>query len=283
MTVTAERTAIARVVAGRYRLRSSLGRGGMGRVWLADDELLHRQVALKQVVRGGPACEYDDEVRAAALTEARAAAGVRHDGVVRVHDLVVDDDPWIVMELLSGRTLAEALAANGPLPVAEVARIGLCLLDALDAVHRAGLVHRDVKPANIQLCDDGRVVLTDFGIAAVADDQTTLPSGGLAGSPAYISPERARGETAGPASDLFSLGATLFAAVEGRSPFGHGDPFATLVAVVQDAPGPFRNAGALRPVIEGLLTKSPRTRMTADEARLALRSVSGCLVALTCQ
>jgi serine/threonine protein kinase len=177
------------------------------------------------------------------------------------------------MELLSGRTLAEALEADGPLPIAEVARIGLLLLDVLQAVHRAGLVHCDVKPANVQLCDGGRVVLTDFGIACSVDDESTVSSGWLAGSPAYISPERARGDEVGPASDLFSLGATLFAAVEGRSPFGTGEPFSTLVAVVEDPPGPFLNAGLLRPLIEGLLAKKPVRRLTADQARLVLRGI----------
>jgi serine/threonine protein kinase len=257
-----------RLVVGRYRLRALLGRGGMGRVWLAQDEVLNRQTALKQVVL---ASEHDNAVRASALSEARAAARLDHVGAVRVHDLVEDGSgPWIVMELLSGRTLADTLSSDGPLPLAEVTRIGLLLLDVLQEVHRAGLVHCDVKPANIHLCDDGRVVLTDFGIARAVDDQTTMPSGGLAGSPAYMSPERARGDEVGAASDLFSLGASLFAAVEGRSPFGRGDPFSTLVAVVEDAPGPFLNAGPLRPVIEGLLAKRPQSRLTADQARLGL-------------
>ena len=250
----------ARVVAGRYLLRSVLGRGGMGRVWLADDSLLGRQVALKQVL-------VDDT----ALAEARALARVDHPGVVRVYDLVEDGgEPWIVMELLSGRTLCSAFA-DGPLPVEEVARIALRLLDALEAVHEAGLVHGDVKPANVQLCDDGRVVLTDFGIASAADEESTM-SAGMAGSPAYISPERARGDRVAPASDLFSLGATLYAAAEGRPPFGTGDPFATLIAVVHEAPGPLLQAGPLRPVIEGLLAKAPDTRLTVSAARSLLRT-----------
>ena len=223
-----------RLVTGRYRLTTLLGRGGMGRVWLAEDELLRRRVALKQVVLPGHASEH---VRASALAEARAAARLDHHNAVKVYDVIEDaGDHWIVMELLSGRTMADALASDGPLPTAEVRRIALHLVDALRAVHRAGLVHSDVKPANIQLCDDGRVVLMDFGIAAAIDDQQTLSSEALAGSPAYMSPERARGDAVGPASDLFSLGATLFAAVEGRSPFGAGDPFSTLVAVVEARP-----------------------------------------------
>jgi eukaryotic-like serine/threonine-protein kinase len=281
MTVEAELTTSStvdgprHVVADRYRLLSLVGRGGMGRVWLAHDERLDRRVALKQVFLGGIASDDEQAVRDSALSEARAAARLNHSGVVAVHDLVLDDDgePWIVMELLSGRTLAAALA-DGPLPVAEVARIARLLLDALEAVHASGLVHCDVKPSNVQLTDDGRVVLTDFGIAHAADDENTMPSGGMAGSPAYISPERARGDDVGPASDLFSLGATLFAAVEGRSPFGKGDPFSTLIAVVQDEPGPFVKAGSLRPLLEGLLAKAPGRRLTAGQARLALQRSS---------
>jgi eukaryotic-like serine/threonine-protein kinase len=252
-------TTQGRLVGGRYRLSCQLGRGGMGRVWRATDELLGREVALKQVI-----------VTETALVEARALARLDHPGIVGVHDLIEDGgEPWIVLELLTGRTLAAALA-DGPLPVADVARIALRVLDALQAVHRAGLVHRDVKPANIQLCDDGRVVLTDFGIASVPDDQTTMPAGGIAGSPAYLSPERARGDADGPESDLFSLGATLYAAVEGRPPFGTGDPFSTLVAVVQDPPEPFRYAGPLAPLLQGLLLKRPADRLTAKQAaRLA--------------
>jgi len=262
-TVGSTRVGASRRIAGRYRPRRLLGRGGMGRVWLADDELLDRQVALKQVLVGQ-----------SALGEARALARLDHIGVVRVHDLIEDGgDPWIVMEVLSGRTLGAAVA-DGPLRVAEVASIGLRLLDALDAVHGAGLVHGDVKPANVQLCDDGRVVLTDFGIASPRDDESTMATGGMAGSPAYISPERARGDSIGAESDLFSLGATLFAAAEGRSPFGTGDPFSTLVAVVQEPPGPFQRAGTLRPVLEGLLAKKPADRLTIGQARALLRDVA---------
>ncbi|WP_328323951.1 serine/threonine protein kinase [Kribbella sp. NBC_00382] len=256
------------LVAGRYRLVALLGRGGMGRVWLAEDELMQRRVALKQVMLSGQAAEY---VRASALAEARAAARLDHDSTVKVHDIIEDSgEQWIVMELLSGRTLAEAVAADGPLPIAEVRRIALHLVDALRAIHRAGLVHSDVKPANVQLCGDGRVVLMDFGIATEIDDEQTLSSAAMAGSPAYMSPERARGDAVGPASDLFSLGATLFAGVEGRSPFGAGDPFSTLVAVVEARPAPFVHAGPLRPIIEALLSKAPADRPTPDQTSAAL-------------
>jgi serine/threonine protein kinase len=268
-------TASGRLLAGRYRLRSVVGSGGMGRVWLAEDEVLDRLVAVKQFTLSDQA---SDETRKAArvhaLNEARAAARVDHVGAVKIHDVVKEDGcPWIVMELLSGRTLTAALDAEGPLPIDQVTDLGLGLLDVLRATHRAGIVHRDVKPANVHLGDDGRVVLMDFGIARTMADGSTVSSGLLAGSPAYISPEQFRCGEVGPASDLFSLGATLFAAVEGRAPFDKGDLFATLTAVVVDAPGPFRRAGRLRPVIEGLLVKEPEQRFSADQARAALRAV----------
>jgi serine/threonine protein kinase len=264
-----------RLVAGRYRLQSLLGRGGMGRVWLAEDELLHRPVALKQLVLSDPASEESRRTaRGRALGEARAAARVHHDGVVAIHDLVKEDGcPWIVMELLSGRTLAETVDATGPQSIERVAHIGRCLLDVLGATHRAGIVHRDVKPANVHLCHGGRVVLTDFGIACTADDDSSFRTHTFAGSPAYASPERLRGDEAGPASDLFSLGATLFTAVEGKPPFDKGDLFTTLTAVAVDPPAPFRRAGPLRPVIEGLLAKEPHRRLNAGQARAALRTI----------
>jgi serine/threonine protein kinase len=264
-----------RLVAGRYRIRSLLGRGGMGRVWLAEDEVLDRSVALKQFdVRDHESDTARKAARVRALQEARAAARVDHSGAVKIHDVVREDGhPWIVMEMLAGRTLDAALDADGPLPIEQVASIGTALLDVLQATHRAGIVHRDVKPSNVHLGDDGRVVLMDFGIARSVDDGCTVSSGLLAGSPAYISPEQFHSGQVGPASDLFSLGATLFAAVEGRAPFDRGDLFATLTAVVVDEPGPFRRAGRLRPIIEGLLVKDPERRLSVDQARADLRAV----------
>jgi serine/threonine protein kinase len=263
------------LVAGRYRLCSLLGRGAMGRVWLAEDEVLDRPVALKQLIVSEHASDKTRKAaRVRALNEARAAARVDHLGAVKIHDVVKEDGcPWIVMELLSGRTLAAALDAEGPLPVDQATTVGLGLLDVLEATHRVGIVHRDVKPANVHLCDDGRVVLTDFGVARTMGDASAVPTGELVGGPAYMAPEQlSRGEV-GPASDLFSLGATLFAAVESRAPFAKGDVFATLTAVVEDPPVPFRRAGPLRPVIEGLLAKEPDQRFSADQARAALRDV----------
>jgi serine/threonine protein kinase len=177
------------------------------------------------------------------------------------------------MELLSGQTLAETLDAAGPLPVDEVARVGLRLLDVLEETHRAGIVHRDVKPGNVHLCDSGRVVLTDFGIACTTGYDYGCAAEIFAGSPAYVSPERLRGGRPEPAGDLFSLGATLFTAVEGKPPFVKDDLFATLAAVTDEAPAPFHRAGPLRPVLEGLLAKEPCRRLSIDQARAALRTV----------
>ncbi|TCM44884.1 protein kinase-like protein [Kribbella sp. VKM Ac-2568] len=245
----------------------------MGRVWLAEDELLRRPVALKQYLATD--AESEDASRAArarALYEARAAAQVSHRGVVRIHDVVREGSlPWIVMEPLSGRTLAETLAGEGLQPIDRVVDLALRLLDALTAVHQAGVVHRDVKPANVQLCDDGRVVLTDFGIACL-DDELDLPRDVLEGSPAFISPEQLRGEKPAPASDLFSLGATLYAVLEGRAPFAKTDVWATLTAVVEESPRPSPRAGRLGAVIEGLLAKEAAQRLTADAARAACSS-----------
>jgi serine/threonine protein kinase len=264
-----------RLVAGRYRLRSILGRGGMGQVWLADDEVLARSVAVKEFnVSEQASGTTSRAARVRALDEARAAARVDHIGAIKIHDVVKEDGrPWIVMELLSGRTLAGVLDAEGPLPIDQVIGVGLRLLDVVQATHRAGVVHRDVKPANVQLCDCGRVVLMDFGIARPLRGGATVSSGLLVGSPAYISPEQFQCGEVGPAADLFSLGATLFAAVEGRAPFEKGDLFATLTALVVDEPGPFRRAGRLRPVIEGLLVKESERRLSADQARAALRAI----------
>jgi serine/threonine protein kinase len=201
-----------------------------------------------------------------------------HPGAVRIYDVVdpteEQDAPWIVMEVLTGRTLKDTVREDGPLSPRRVAEVGLALVDAIGAAHRAGIVHRDVKPANVQLCDDGRVVLTDFGIAQVTGDSSITRTGDLVGSPAYMSPERARGEPLGPESDLFSLGATLYAAVEGASPFERETPIATLTAIVHEPPAPCRRAGALAPLIDGLLAKNPADRLTEAETRERLMAIS---------
>jgi serine/threonine protein kinase len=262
-----------RLVAGRFRLRSLLGRGGMSRVWLADDELLDRPVAVKQLLLHGlESAEMCAQAWGCALGEARAATRVDHIGAVRIYDIVQEEGwPWIVMEPLPGRTLQQALDTAGPLPVRQVTRVGLRLVDVLEATHRAGIVHRDVKPGNVHLCGE-RVVLADFGIACTIDDAAPAPNT-FSGTPAYVSPERLDGGNSGPACDLFSLGATLFTAVEGRPPFDRGSLLATLTAVLMDRPAPFLRAGPLRPVIEGLLAKDPGQRLSAGQARAALQAI----------
>src|SRR5881409_2171183 len=233
---TTEPTTGQRLVAGRYRLQTPLGRGGMGVVWAAEDELLQRPVAVKEVRL--PATVDDEErdlLRQRTMREARTAARLDHPCAIRVFDVCEDDEqPFIVMERLVGRTLSDLIKKEGPIAPARAAEIGLCLLDALEAAHAAGIVHRDVKPGNVIVGDEGRVTLTDFGIASTAGDPSITSTGLLLGSPAYIAPERARGGTPEPPSDLWSLGATLFTAVEGRPPFDRPDPVATLTAVVTD-------------------------------------------------
>jgi len=244
----------------------------MGRVWLAEDELLHRPVALKQNISSDPA---SDRTHPAAgrrlLIEACAAASVSHKGVVTIYDVVTEDGrSWIVMEPLSGCTLAELVTVKGRLSIARVTYIGLRLIDVLMAAHRVGILHGDVKPANVYLCDDGRVVLIDFGIACSMLDEASDRTQILAGSPLYTAPERLRGGNPEPACDMFSLGATLFAAVEGKPPFSGGSLLSTVIAVVEEEPAPCLHAGPLRAVIEGLLTKNPKDRLTGDQARTAL-------------
>ncbi|WP_447008021.1 protein kinase domain-containing protein [Saccharothrix isguenensis] len=258
-----------RLVAERYRLRRSLGRGGMGIVWCAYDEYLDREVAIKEIMppRGRVIRDDDPEVRRA-LREARAAAKLsKHPRVITVYDVVIDGGglPLIVMELLHGRSLSDALEADGPMPVDRAARIGAQILEALDYAHSNGVLHRDVKPGNVMLVDD-QVVLTDFGIALIDGDSVLTATGQLPGVPEYISPERIRGEEALPAADLWSVGIMLYGMVVGRTPFSRGDVQATLGAVLSWEPAPDPKVGRLAPVIDGLLRKKPAERMTARTA-----------------
>ncbi|MGW1545077.1 serine/threonine-protein kinase [Streptomyces sp. NPDC002309] len=266
-----------RLVAGRYRLLSVLGEGGMGIVWRARDEVLHREVAVKEV---RASVELPAERTARMYTrlerEAWAAARVNARGVVTVYDVAsFDGRPWIVMELVRGRSLADVIGAEGALPPKEAARIGVEVLAALRAAHGVGVLHRDVKPANVLLGDEGRVVLTDFGIATVEGDTALTMTGEVVGSPEYLAPERALGRTPGTASDLWSLGALLYAVVQGRSPFRRTTALATLRAVVDDELPPPHRAGPLATVIEGLMRKDPEERMTAEEAGRELRLAAG--------
>jgi eukaryotic-like serine/threonine-protein kinase len=265
------------LVAGRYRLEAVVGRGGMGVVWLAGDELLHRKVAVKETVWPPQLGEAErDELCQRALREARTAARLDHPSVIRVYDVVEDDGrPWIVMPLVRYPSLSEVVREHGPLPPRRVARIGLQILDAIQAAHAAGVLHRDVKPGNVLLGPEDQIVLTDFGMA-IADGSTALTASGvLIGSPAYMAPERARGEPATRAADLWSLGATLYTAVEGRPPFDRKGALAILTAVVSGPPDPPIRAGPLWLVISGLLRKDPAKRLEAAEAGRLLRQAIG--------
>ncbi|MEU9225453.1 protein kinase [Streptomyces massasporeus] len=270
-----------RLLAGRYRVTAALGRGGMGIVWKAVDEVLGREVALKELRTYTDAA--GPELAALQLRmqrEARAAARVRHPGVIAVHDIAqVDGRPLIVMELVDGPSLDDVLRERGTLEPGEAAGIGAKVMDALAAAHRAGVLHRDVKPGNILLDRSGRVVLTDFGIATMDDpgdgSATHLTrSGELVGSLDYLAPERAQGADPGPASDIWALGATLYAAVEGSSPFRRTSTFSTLTAIVSEPLPEPRRAGPLGPVLQRLMDKRPESRPEADQARALLQAVA---------
>ncbi|MEV6112264.1 serine/threonine-protein kinase [Streptomyces sp. NPDC052109] len=260
------------LIAGRYRLADSIGSGGMGRVWRAHDEVLNRTVAVKELTA---ALYVSDSDRAVLLArtraEARAAARINHSAVVTVHDVLEHDGrPWIVMELVEGNSLADEVKERGRVEPREAARIGLWVLRALRAAHSAGVLHRDVKPGNVLLGRDGRVLLTDFGIAQIEGDSTITRTGEVVGSVDYLAPERVRGHDPGPASDLWALGATLYTAVEGRSPFRRTSPLSTMQAVVEEEVDEPRHAGALGPVISALLRKEPERRPGVEEAEQML-------------
>ncbi|WP_455354677.1 serine/threonine-protein kinase [Streptomyces sp. SYSU K217416] len=264
-----------RVVAGRYRLLTPLGQGGMGVVWRARDEVLGREVAVKEVrAPAGLAASDEQRMYARLEREAWATARISHRNVVTVYDVATEDGrPWIVMELVRGLALSEVLEAEGPMAPPRAALIGAEVLAALRAAHEAGVLHRDVKPGNVLVANDGRVVLTDFGIATVEGSSALTMTGEVVGSPEFLAPERALGRRPGPESDLWSLGVLLYAAVEGSSPFRHDTPLSTLRAVVDDELPPPRRAGPLTPVLEGLLRKDPADRLPADEAERMLRVV----------
>ncbi|MET7987861.1 MULTISPECIES: serine/threonine-protein kinase [unclassified Streptomyces] len=265
-----------RVIAGRYRLLSPLGEGGMGTVWRARDEVLQREVAVKEVraPAGLPQSEVE-RMYARLEREAWAAARVSNRNVVTVYDVATQDGrPWIVMELIRGIALSDLLDAEGPLDPQRAAHIGAEVLAALRAAHEAGVLHRDVKPGNVLMSNDGRVVLTDFGIATVEGSSALTMTGEVIGSPEFLAPERALGRTPGPESDLWSLGVLLYAAVEGNSPFRQPTPLSTLRAIVDEPLPPPRRAGPLAPVIEGLLAKDPAERTSAEAAEHELRVVA---------
>ncbi|WP_066362133.1 serine/threonine-protein kinase [Herbidospora mongoliensis] len=260
-----------RLVGGRYHLIEPIGRGGMGIVWRAHDELLDRAVAVKEVRYDSAMGDELPELNRRTMREARAAGRLSHPNVVVVHDVIEEDGrPWIIMQLVESRSLGQVIRQDGPLTPKRATEIGLQILDALRAAHAQGVLHRDVKPENVLLADDGRVVLTDFGIARVETD-STMTRTGLVGTPAFIAPERLRGGPAQRESDLWSLGATLYAAVEGRPPHDKGMAMATMHAVLTEPPDPAKNAGPLRPVLERLLEKDPATRPGYDETARLLR------------
>ncbi|MGW5654370.1 protein kinase domain-containing protein [Streptomyces humi] len=270
-----------RLLAGRYRVVARLGRGGMGVVWRALDEVLGREVAVKELRAYTDSAGAElAELRLRMQREARAAARVRHPAVIVVHDIAeVDGRPLIVMELIDGPSLDDVLRERGTLDPREAARVGAEVMDALAAAHRVGVLHRDVKPGNILLDRTGRVVLTDFGIATMDDpgDGSTAQltrSGELVGSLDYMAPERAMGAYPGPASDVWALGAALYAAVEGASPFRRTSTFSTLAAIVDEPLPEPRLAGPLAPVLRRLMDKRPDARPAAEEARALLRTAA---------
>ncbi|MBW8481521.1 serine/threonine-protein kinase [Actinomadura parmotrematis] len=255
------------VLATRYRLVSEIGQGANGIVWRAHDDLLDRAVAVKELRPPEELSESDRVVfYRRTLREARAPAALRSTSIVEVYDVVIEAGrPWIVMELIEAPSLEQLIERSGPLPAERVAHIGRRLLEALAVAHRAGIVHRDLKPSNV-LLDGDRVVLTDFGLAFSSGSSSLTKTGHFMGSPAYVAPEVAAGEKATPRSDLWSLGATLYAALEGRPPFERENVMATLSALANEsAPAP-QNAGALGPVVTGLLEKNPTRRLTQARA-----------------
>jgi serine/threonine protein kinase len=247
----------------------------MGTVWRAADTVLRREVAVKEVVLPpGMAAADAEAMFERTLREARAAAALSHPSVVQVFDVITEDGrPWIVMELLDARSLADMVIEDGPLAPRAVAKIGIALLGALEVAHAAGVLHRDVKPANVLITRDGRCVLTDFGVAKLPTDIQLTTPGMVLGSPHFISPERALGHRFGPPSDLFSLGVTLYTAVEGRPPFDKGDPLATMHSVVEDPPLPPQRCGPLVDVLYGLMEKDPNHRWDVTTARGFLREM----------
>src|SRR3954452_22097437 len=270
------------LIAGRYALSEQVGSGGMGVVWRGYDELLRRQVAVKEL-HFPPHMSREERERLArrTLREARAVAAVDDPNAVRVFDVVEQDDrPWIVMEYLDGSTLTDVIRERGPLPADEVIHIGQALLNALEAAHAAGVLHRDVKPSNVMIAPDGRVALTDFGIATSLDGDAagtdTTTSGVIVGSPAYMSPERARGEPPTAASDLWSLGATLWTAAEGRPPFDRPTGLATMTAVVTEAaPRCDQCAGPFGDLLHRLMDRDPSARPPLDVVRRELSALVG--------
>ncbi|WP_343952930.1 serine/threonine-protein kinase, partial [Nonomuraea longicatena] len=265
-----------RLLADRYELITPLGRGTMGTVWRARDRALGREVAIKEIRQDrGLTEEQRAELRERMVREGRTAAKVSHPSVAAIHDVIVQDDrPWIIMELVEARSLEQVIDEEGPLPPRLVAEIGVDLLGALRAAHAQNITHRDVKPGNVLITESGRVVLTDFGIAKVEGDTKLTKTGMVIGSPGYTAPERARGEYTGPESDIWSLGATLYFAVEGRPAYERQSIAETLAALLSESADAPTQAGPLRPALTGLLHKNYKQRLTAAKAETMLRMVA---------
>ncbi|MEV0358595.1 protein kinase [Nocardia sp. NPDC050697] len=266
-----------RLIAGRYRLSDPIGTGAMGVVWKATDVRLQRTVAVKQLrLDPGLTPSQAVEARARAMREGRIAARLHHPNAITVFDVAEEDGrPWLVMEFMDAPSLAARISGGRTLPPMEVARIGAQAAAALAAAHKAGILHRDVKPGNLLVADDGTVKITDFGISRAVGDVTVTATGFLAGTPAYLAPEVARGEDGEPASDVFALGSTLYAAVTGSPPFGEGDnPLAVLHAVARGQVQPPQHAGALGPVLMQLLAPTPEARPTMRQAAEVLEGVA---------
>ena len=269
------------LVAGRYRLLSRIGGGGMGTVWLARDQLLEREVAVKQVLSTeGLSDESAENVRQRAMREGRIAARLSHRNAIAMHDVALDGgEPWLVMEYLPSRSIAQILHATGTLDVTESAKIGAQVADAMTEAHASGIIHRDIKPGNILIAGGGRnaglVKITDFGISRAKDDVTLTQTGMITGTPAYFAPEVARGDEPGEASDVYSLGSTIYTMVEGQPPFGVEDNSLVMLHKVARAQiTPMTRAGTLEPVLLRMLEPSPTRRITMPEARDALARVA---------
>ncbi|CAM3618567.1 serine/threonine-protein kinase [Kibdelosporangium persicum] len=259
-----------RVIAGRYRLVSVIGHGSMGTVWRAYDEFLHRTVAVKEIrLPPGMPQSQADEVRERTLREARAIGVLSHPNVVTLHDIAQENgDPYVVMEHVPGSSLAHLLRSKGPLDTTQAAAVADAVAAALQAAHQAGITHRDVKPANVLIATDGRIKLADFGIARNISENTLTKTGITLGSPAYIAPEVASGGEVTHNADLWSLGATLFATIEGHAPYNpDGDIIATLLEVVNgEVPRPASDS-PMAGIVSGLMVKEPAGRMTLAEVR----------------
>lgn len=264
-----------RVIAGRFQIDEALGRGGMGTVWRARDQVLGRMVALKEVqIPSNLTPEGRSDVRERVIREARAAAKLSHPSAVTVYDVIEEDNHiYIAMELVNSPTLSDLVGREGPFPPERAAKAGLAVLDALEVAHASGIVHRDVKPANIMVGED-RVKLADFGVASIKGDPRLTATGMVIGSPSYMSPEQATGEAADPATDYWGLGATLFFATEGHGPFDRDGPMPTLMAITNEDPPVAEHAGPLKQVISSLLSKDPADRPSGAELRPILEGVA---------